>query len=60
MNDKTKEVLQEALEEALEHCVEAARGDVPQGVLGDCDLCGEEGELINGACEGCRQQYNLE
>lgn len=34
--------------------------DIPPGVPGDCDLCGEwSGRLINGACAPCRDRRKL-
>ena len=31
---------------------------LPEGVAGDCDLCGEwSGRLIDGACAPCRDKY---
>jgi len=41
--------------------IKAARGDIPPGVEGDCDMCGEwSGRLIKGACAPCRDLYGLE
>lgn len=34
--------------------------EIPQGVEGDCDLCGEWfGRLVGGACVPCRTKYKL-
>jgi len=45
----------------LESCIAAARGDLPPGVPGECELCGEwSGRLVNGACAACRDRYGLE
>lgn len=49
-----------ATEEWLEAKVKAARGDIPPGTEGDCDMCGEWfGRLIEGACAPCRDRYRL-
>jgi hypothetical protein len=33
---------------------------IPVGMSGDCDLCGEwSGRLVNGACAPCRDKYGL-
>lgn len=37
-----------------------ANADIPAGVPGDCDLCGEwSGRLVTGACARCRDKYKL-
>lgn len=47
-------------EEELERGIAAARGDIPPGIEGDCDMCGEWfGRLIGGACPPCRDKYGL-
>jgi hypothetical protein len=34
--------------------------ELPPGVEGDCDMCGEwSGRLIGGACASCRDKYAL-
>lgn len=44
----------------LEDRIAAARGDIPPGVEGECDLCGEwSGRLIDGACAPCRDKHGL-
>lgn len=49
------------IEEDLQRRIAAARADIPVGVQGECDMCGEwSGRLINGACAPCRDKYNLE
>lgn len=35
--------------------------DIPEGIEGDCELCGEWfGRLIHGVCVPCRDKYKLE
>ena len=52
---------QEKIEENLAKSIAATRSDIPPGVPGDCDCCGEwSGRLIKGACAYCRERYNLE
>ena len=46
---------QQHAEAELEAAITAARGDIPPGTQGDCDLCGEwSGRLIEGLCAPCR------
>lgn len=48
------------MEKELEARIAAARGDIPPGVAGTCEYCGEESpRLIGGACAKCRDRYNL-
>jgi len=36
----------------------ATAANIPVGVPGDCDLCGEwNGRLVEGACSPCRDKY---
>ncbi|MCK5127678.1 MAG: conjugal transfer protein TraR [candidate division Zixibacteria bacterium] len=50
----------EIMAEDLERRIAAARGDIPPGIEGDCELCGEWfGRLIGGACAPCRDKYGL-
>ena len=52
---------QERIDEFLDDAIEAARGDIPEGVPGECDFCGEwTGRLIGGACAPCRDRYGLD
>jgi hypothetical protein len=38
----------------------ALRYDIPEGIAGECDLCGEPSpRLIEGACAACRDKYKL-
>ena len=49
------------IEEYLQRRIAAARADIPVGVEGECDMCGEwSGRLVNGACAPCRDKYNLD
>jgi hypothetical protein len=43
-------------EKELEAAIAAARGvPIPEGVAGDCDLCGEfTSRLVEGLCAPCR------
>lgn len=51
--------------ERMDEAEERARAklpvyQIPAGVPGDCDLCGEWfGRLIRGACVACRKKYHL-
>lgn len=46
--------------EDRERAIASAAHDIPPGVPGDCDLCGEwSGRLIGGACAPCRDRYHL-
>jgi hypothetical protein len=48
------------VEADLARRVAAARGDIPQGVAGECGLCGEEHpRLIGGNCPQCRDKHGL-
>lgn len=50
----------EYMEAELEAAIRAARGDIPPGEPGECDLCGEESpRLINGVCARCRDRYGI-
>ena len=43
------------IERSLKMAVQAARGDIPPGKQGECDMCGEwSGRLIEGLCAPCR------
>jgi len=48
-------------ERELEARIRAARGEIPPGSEGECDLCGEwSGRLVEGACAPCRDKYKLD
>lgn len=48
-------------ETQLERAISAARGDIPPGMEGDCDLCGEwSGRLLKGVCAPCRDKHHLD
>lgn len=59
------DITQARLEKALAE-EEAAREatpkyEIPQGVPGDCDLCGDWfGRLVKGVCVPCRMKYKLD
>lgn len=46
-----------------ERAIAAARdqaAQIPAGIEGDCDLCGDwTGRLVGGACARCRDRYKL-
>lgn len=47
-------------EQDLERAISAARGDIPTGIEGECDLCGEHSaRLIDNHCAPCRDRYHL-
>ena len=49
------------MEEELAARIKAARADIPPGVEGECDLCGEWfGRLVNGVCVPCRERHKLD
>lgn len=53
---------QDLAEKALQLAIAQARSkaNIPAGVSGDCDLCGEwSGRLIEGVCAPCRDHYGL-
>jgi len=48
------------VEEELQRTINAVRADIPPGVEGECDFCGEHSlRLINGACAPCRDRRGL-
>lgn len=54
------DVANDYVEMQLERAIAAARMDIPPGVEGECELCGEwSGRLIGGACAPCRDRYRL-
>lgn len=47
-------------QQMLDFAIREASREIPPGVAGDCDLCGEySGRLIEGACAPCRERYKL-
>ena len=53
---------QDLADKALQLAIAQARSkaNIPAGVSGDCDLCGEwSGRLIEGVCAPCRDHYGL-
>lgn len=54
----TDRLLEETDREVARIAAEAA--NIPRGVPGDCDLCGEwSGRLVTGACAPCRDLHDL-
>ena len=50
----------EMLETAQLKRIREQAAQIPVGVSGDCDLCGEwSGRLVNGACAPCRDLHGL-
>lgn len=50
----------ERLEQANIDRVRAQAAKIPEGVEGDCELCGEHSlRLVRGACARCRDKYKL-
>lgn len=51
---------EEMLEEAESKRRASTPYELPAGVPGDCDMCGEwSGRLIRGVCAPCRDRYRL-
>ena len=49
---------QKEVDNLLDMRIAAARGELKEGVAGDCDECGEwSGRLINDTCAPCRDRY---
>lgn len=49
------------IEAELERGIAAARCDIPLGVEGICNMCGEWfGRLVGGACAPCRDRRGLD
>jgi len=47
-------------QEDRDRAIAAAAADIPKGVEGECELCGEWfGRLVGGACVPCRNRYHL-
>ena len=45
-----------------DHVKEAMRlaAEIPEGIAGDCDICGEYfSRLVNGCCGFCRDKFNI-
>ena len=54
------DVANNTLEDYVEREISRVRADIPQGVAGECDLCGDWfGRLVGGACVPCRDRFNL-
>jgi len=55
------DIAAEREEQERQAAIRAARGEIPQGRPGECDLCGEHSErLVGGACAPCRDRYGLD
>lgn len=54
------DLAQERDEIARADAVRAASKEIPPGVPGECELCGEwSGRLIKGVCAPCRDRWKL-
>lgn len=54
-NDRAQADNERAIAEARDKA-----SQIPAGVAGDCDLCGDwSGRLVGGACARCRDRYRL-
>ena len=52
------DLAQEREEIATQDAIRRAARDIPPGVPGECELCGEwAGRLIEGVCAPCRDKY---
>ena len=50
----------ERMEAANIAAIRKAASDIPEGKVGECDLCGNwSGRLVVGACAHCRDKYKL-
>jgi hypothetical protein len=51
---------QQREEEDRARAISAAAHEIPTGMPGECDLCGEHSmRLVEGACAPCRDKYHL-
>lgn len=56
----TIDLAQQREQELRDDALAKVPHDIPPGVPGDCDLCGDwSGRLIGGACAPCRDRYRL-
>lgn len=54
------DLAQEREQIATADAIRAAAKDIPAGVPGDCEYCGEWfGRLVGGACAPCRDRWKL-
>lgn len=54
------DIAQQREQEARARAIRAAAKDIPKGVAGDCNLCGEPSlRLIAGVCAPCRDKHKL-
>lgn len=55
--DRAQEDIDVELAAAIRH----ASKDIPPGVAGECEMCGEwSGRLVGGACAPCRDRHRLQ
>lgn len=58
--DITEERASQMLEASVTKVRQAA-ANMPAGVPGECELCGEwSGRLVDGACAPCRDRFSME
>lgn len=58
--DKAQEDLDREEEAQIRRRENTPKYEIPEGVPGDCDLCGEWfGRLVEGACVPCRTKHKL-
>lgn len=52
---------QDRMEAEMERLLPPPGYEIPPGVPGECELCGEWfGRLVDGACAPCRDKYGLD
>ena len=52
------DIAADEIEAEIQRRIAQVRADIPPGVPGECDLCGEwSGRLIDGACAPCRDRH---
>ena len=57
--DRSEYFIESVIDDGVAEAMRIAR-DIPVGVSGDCDFCGEYfSRLIDGACGRCRDFYKL-
>lgn len=58
--DKAQDDLDREEEAQIKLRANTTKYEIPPGVPGDCDICGEWfGRLVDGACVPCRTKYKL-
>jgi len=54
------DIANERAQVALDAAIKAQSKDIPPGVAGECERCGEHSlRLINQTCAPCRDKYKL-